>query len=67
MYDDSHNFSLFNRVYGVFNVRGYDYSNSYYEDSEYRNIVNDISDMTGDSHKEVDRKIDAMTRAINGE
>lgn len=46
---------------------GDEYSDSYYKDSNYRKTVDDISDMTGDSHKEVDRKIDAMTRAVNGE
>ena len=43
------------------------YSGTFYGDSEYRKTVDDISRMTGDSHYEVDRKIDAMTRAINGE
>lgn len=43
------------------------YSGAYYGDSDYRKTVDDISRMTGDSHYEVDRKIDAMTRAINGE
>lgn len=43
------------------------YSGVYYGDSDYRKTVDDISRMTGDSHYEVDRKIDAMTRAINGE
>ena len=43
------------------------YSGTYYGDSDYRKTVDDISRMTGDSHYEVDRKIDAMTRAINGE
>ena len=43
------------------------YSGAYYGDSGYRKTVDDISKMTGDSHYEVDRKIDAMTRAVNGE
>ncbi len=44
-----------------------EYSGAYYGDTDYRKTVDDISRMTGDSHYEVDRKIDAMTRAINGE
>lgn len=43
------------------------YSDAYYGDSDYRQTVDDISNMTGESHYEVDRKIDAMTRAVNGE
>ena len=43
------------------------YSGSYSGDLDYRKTVDDISRMTGDSHYEVDRKIDAMTRAVNGE
>lgn len=43
------------------------YSDAYHTDAGYRKTVDDISGMTGDSHKEVDKKIDAMTRAINGE
>ncbi len=43
------------------------YSDTYNGSSEYRKTVDDISRMTGDSHYEVDRKINAMTRAINGD
>lgn len=42
------------------------YSDSYRNDSEYRNNVNDIAEIFGESAEDVDRKINDVVDSING-